>query len=464
MRIASAFVVAALVAMNGLAQSEIAAFIEREIGRQPFDRAIWGIVVEEEDGTLLFARNADTLLKPASNRKLFTAAFADACLGPERRLRTEFWLSGVVRRGTLRGDLVIVGGGDPTLAGRFHSDRDALLAPLAEKLRAIGIRRIAGRVVADVSLFAGDTLPQSWGVGDLWPYYGAPADALAYNENVVGTVVRSTDCAAHVTSDPSFVEVESTLACGGKTLLEYSRDARNRVYIKGTVSSGNVRESELVAVFDPALYAAAAVVDFLERNGVAVSRGAVVSRTPAPRIDRILSIESMPLFETLNVVLDNSQNLYSEMLLKRAAAETDAPPIDYAEALSAERRFLESEVMLRRDEFQFADGSGLSTENLVTPRAVIKAVRYLMQPGRRERFLAILARPGSSGTLRSRLAGLEGVMRGKTGYIHSTSALSGVLIRPNGKLRYFSIIVNHYAAPASESRAIIDAIVRKLAE
>jgi serine-type D-Ala-D-Ala carboxypeptidase/endopeptidase (penicillin-binding protein 4) len=473
---------------RSLHAQQLVSFIDELVTKAPMDRAIWGIRIEEEDGTVLYDRHSGTLLMPASNRKLFSSAFAYDCLGPARQLKTEVWTTGVVRNGVLQGDLVIVGDGDPTFAGRFHPDRDALLEPLVSRLRSAGIRKIAGRVVADVSLFGEDTLPQSWAVGDLWTYYGAPADALAFNENVAGVFVTSEACNPTVTTDPAFVRANLALRCGVESAFEYGRHEDNNIEISGIIKEGRVRESELISAPDPALYTAQAFHDFLERRGIAVSDGVAVIRNTeergplaraesssvmdaragsprsSERLDRIYTFEAPPLIDALVTVLDNSQNMYAETLLKRAAAESQAPPITYAKALRAEEDFLARVIGISRDDVDFVDGSGLSSEDMVTPRAALAVVRWMMHPARRQHFFLALARPGGEGTLASRLPGMENLVHAKTGYIHAVAALSGVVIRPNGKLRYFSIIANHYATPASEARAVIDAIVRKLAE
>jgi D-alanyl-D-alanine carboxypeptidase/D-alanyl-D-alanine-endopeptidase (penicillin-binding protein 4) len=140
--------------------------------------AIWGIDVEDDAGRVLYAQNAQTLLMPASNRKLFSAATVADCEGFDHQYATELWLDGR--------DLVIRGGGDPSFGGRYAFDLDSVFAPFVDALRRRGITSVDGDLVADVSLFDRVTIPGSWEVGDL-PYgYAAPVDALAFAENVDG--------------------------------------------------------------------------------------------------------------------------------------------------------------------------------------------------------------------------------------------------------------------------------------
>ena len=141
----------------------------------PLRGAIWGIDVEDDAGRVLYAQNAHTLMMPASNRKLFSAATIAECAGFDHQFATELWLDGR--------DVILRGGGDPSFGGR---DTVAPFAPFVEALRRRGITSIDGDLIADVSLFDRVTIPPSWEVGDLGFDYAAPVDALAFAENVQG--------------------------------------------------------------------------------------------------------------------------------------------------------------------------------------------------------------------------------------------------------------------------------------
>jgi D-alanyl-D-alanine carboxypeptidase len=152
----------------------------------PFDRAIWSVLVVEDDGRVVHSQNAGELMVPASNRKLFAASTIVNCLGAGTRLTTELWRDGE--------DLVIRGGGDPSLGSwRYERDDDFLSA--ARQLRERGITTVRD-VVIDVSLFDRVTVPGSWKVNYLAEPFGASVDAIAWNENAeAGRAVA--DPAAH---------------------------------------------------------------------------------------------------------------------------------------------------------------------------------------------------------------------------------------------------------------------------
>jgi D-alanyl-D-alanine carboxypeptidase/D-alanyl-D-alanine-endopeptidase (penicillin-binding protein 4) len=414
--------------------------------RPQFNGAIWGIDVVDDTGRTIYARNEKTLLIPASNRKLFAAATVASCEGLDRQITTELWRDG--------DDLVIRGGGDPSLGGRWAFDRDAVFAPFVAALRSRGIAEVRD-VIADVALFDRVTIPSTWKVGNLGSDYAVPTDALAYNENVVGIVADH--CAAPVVvTDPSIVPAAANVACGrGEPSVR--SDATNAIAIVGSMPE---HFQTLAGIADPALYAAQALRDVLQRAGIRVTGKTMVNAMPRNWQERIAVLQSPPLWQLLSVVLKPSQNLYAEMLFKGLSAQ----PASYEASEDVERRFLTSEAGVATSDFRFVDGCGLSPDDLVTPRAIVTILRWMNEPSRRTVWWMMLARPGDEGTLRRRLLPFADRMRGKTGSISGVNALSGILNMPDGSHRYFSIIINHNAGDSSDALKAIDAIVGEIAK
>ncbi len=255
-------------------------------------------------------------------------------------------------------------------------------------------------VIADVSLFDRITLPGSWKHGNFDEPYSAPVDALAWNEN----------------------------GEAGKAIRE------------------------------PALRAAQAMSDALVLHGVEVTGGPRVNVEPREWGQYLLEIESPFVAQLLTTVLKNSHNLYAEMLLKRSGGGT------YANAFALERAFLTAEAGVGKDAFRFVDGSGLSPEDLVTPQAIVRLLRWMNEPSRRGFWWTVLAQPANEGTLRRRIVTLEHRFRGKTGTINGVAALSGIIAMPDGRYRYVSVIVNHHAGDGDDAAKIIDRIVDRLSQ
>jgi serine-type D-Ala-D-Ala carboxypeptidase/endopeptidase (penicillin-binding protein 4) len=370
------------------ASPRLATFIDNAISAPPFDHAFWGVVVEDDDGTVLYAQNAHKLFMPASNRKLFAAATAASCLGFDRRLETEIWRDGE--------DLIVRGDGDPSL-GSWRYERDGDFDVLAADLRARGITQVRD-VIADVSSFDRVTIPGGWKYGNLGADYAAPVDALAWNENAV-PVSRAVD--------------------------------------------------------DPGLVTATQLRDALLFHGITVSGVPRVVTEPRVWAERVAVIRSPFMAQLLSTVLKNSQNLYAEMLFKRATNGT------YPASFATEAAFATAEVGVPETELRFVDGCGLAPDDLVTPAAIIRMLRWMNEPARRGLWWQILAQPANDGTLRRRVVTLADRFRGKTGTINGVNALSGIIAMPNGRYRYVSVIVNHHNADGAT--AILDAIVEQAA-
>ena len=351
----------------------------------PFDRALWAILVEDDDGTALYELNADKLMIPASNRKLFAAATIATCLGPTAQLHTDVFRDGE--------DLIVKGDGDPSL-GSWRYFREGDFDRLAEMLRASGVTTIRDLVV-DVSAFDRVLFPGGWKLGNIGSDYSAPVDAITWGENEI---------------------------------------ANDR------------------AVEDPALHAGTVLREALDLRGIAVAN-VRVNTEPRTWSGKIASIPSPFIAHLLQAVLENSQNLYTEMLLKRSSGGT------YDASFALERALLVNEVRVPRDSFRFVDGSGLAPDNLVTARASVRLLRWMNDPARRAFWWPLLAQPNHEGTLRRRLVTLEERMRGKTGTINGVNALSGIIAMPDGRFRYFSIMVNHHIGDGGEAVRIIDEIV-----
>ncbi|HKO59050.1 MAG TPA: D-alanyl-D-alanine carboxypeptidase, partial [Thermoanaerobaculia bacterium] len=282
------------------------------------------------------------------------------------------------------------------------SDRHARDFAFAPLVEALAARGVTSvrDVIADVSLYDRITIPGAWKHGNLGSNYAAPVDALAWRENAIGED----------------------------------------------------------AVTDPPLFAATALRDALLFRGIAVSGAPRVNVEPRAWQERVAVIESPFLYQLMTTMLKNSHNLYAEMLLKDAGGGA------YAEAFAREQRLIRDEAGIAADETHFVDGSGLAPDDLATPQAIVRMLRWMNAPARRNVWWSLLATPGESGTLRRRLPGLEARVRAKTGTVFGVNALSGIIRGERGGYRYFSVIINHNAADADEAVRQIDAIVQEAAK
>lgn len=443
---------------------------------------MWGVRVESLDhpGHPLFALNADHLFVPASNMKLLTVAAAATRLGWDHTFQTTVRATTPLGPdGIIRGDLVVGGGGDPTIGNRPTSGGS--VTTLADQLWARGVRRVEGRVVGDATAFAREPLGEGWAWDDLPFSYSAPVGALIYNENDAQIAIAP-GAAAGVAASVALLDLDSglhvrsyvtTSAPGSPTDVDVSRGlASDDVEVRGTIATDHAPVIRHAAVNDANRYFASALRSALIARGVVVRGGAVNGDDfPAGPIASAAPVLATLTSPTLDVIatrlLKVSQNLYAETFLR----QLDASPNHQASVsggAAAARQVLEG-LGVAHGAFAQSDGSGLSRYDLVTPTAFVQVLTAMARNTQLSaRWTAALPIGGADGTLQHRLAGTaaEGRVRAKTGSLSGVRALSGYVETAAGERLVFSILANNYADPVTSDdieKAMDAAVIRLVA-
>jgi len=461
--------------------------VDRILDAPPLDQVSFGVLaVDAASGRTLYARNAHRKFVPASNQKVLVTSASLSLLGADWRYDTSLWGTGPVEDGTLKGDLVLVATGDPTLSDRFWEDGHAALAALADSLAAAGVRRVAGALVVDVSAWDSTTVGPTWEVEDLRFAYGATGGAFALDEGEVRVVVeggaREGD-AARVTwsplGDAGFVVsrlVTAPADSSTRVRPDYLPESR-RLVLEGRVGA-SVADTVSYALRDPVRQATAALERVLEERGVRLGAGSWVAwedglglsggcHTGAvivcPGASRLAGIHSPPLSEIVEGILEPSQNWMTEQLVRTLGALRGEGG-SWSEGADVVTRFLVEEVGVDSLDVAPRDGSGLSAYNLVTPRALVAVLRHMAGGPNAAAYRAALAEPNEEdSTLERRLPELEGRLFAKTGTISNVNSLSGYLVGTDGREVVFSILSNGSGLPSARVRAAIDDVVRELA-
>jgi D-alanyl-D-alanine carboxypeptidase/D-alanyl-D-alanine-endopeptidase (penicillin-binding protein 4) len=456
--------------------------MEQILAAPAAQRAVWAIhAVDLATGRVLYQRNATIPMAPASNTKLFSTALALLRLGPDYRFETRVLAMGVPdSQGRLAGDLVLAGGGDPTLSARVipyrkgpvQGDPLAPLAELADQIVQAGVRVIDGDLIGDDTRWPWIPYPDGWTLDDSIWEYGAPVSALTLNDNAIRLTIRPPKKpgeTAEVTLNPpvDYFTIYNTLrvAAGAERKITVDRRPGSRVlFIGGSTPPATGAATELIAVDDPALFAAQALAQLLRERGV-VLQGAVRAlhrlpgRPAAEPAGLVLARRlSPPLIETLRVTNKVSQNLHAEIVLRevgfvrRGEGSADAGLKEMSELLAS--------LGLDKLDSSLADASGLSRRTLVTPVAVTTLLRYLHQGEFGDAYASTLPIAGEDGTLASRFRGVRGAstVRAKTGSISHVAALSGYTTDGEARRVAFSIVVNNFTAPSGELRSLLDKI------
>lgn len=372
--------------------------------------------VENSDGEVLFERNADLRVMPASNQKVPTAAFALAKLGAEHRPKTLIW--------TKASRTVVYSPGDPSMT----------FARLKEAAKGIDRRRPLELIQA-----YGRQIPGDWEHDDLPNRYAAQVSALSFDQGAFA--LWSVEGKPVLLPDAFGVKVDWA-AKTGPVRVQYDPFAR-RVRVTGAMPKARTRLDTL-ALPTPDLDAASLF-------GRKVTMGISIPAAPPSRV-----VSGDPIAKQIADCLQPSDNLRAENLLLMAGGNS------YARATSAMQAFLEKEVGVPTGSFRPRDGSGLSRHNLVTARGMAALLRWADRQPTRELWRSAMAGPGRPGTLRSRLTGIA--FSGKTGSLDTVSALSGYVDAPNGKGAIVSVILNHFLCSAAEAREVQDRFVRKVLE
>ena len=462
---------------GGARRPSLSRRLNRLLDEPPFDRALWGVAIADPNGRVVFERNGDRLFIPASNTKLVVSAVAAALLPPDLRFRTSVYAGGPVEGGVVHGDLVLYGRGDPTLSGRYYDSVSVPFDTMADSLRARGITRGAGDLVGDASYFDSVLVHPSWEGYDLNWWYAAPVTALGFNDNSVD--FRITPAAPGspptITFQPDLGVVQFTNrartvpADSERTLDFYRLPGTNVVWAEGNVEADARPWTEYFAIFDAPAWAATAFRRSLERRGIAVegrvrttfdSTADAAARGAPPLAEH----RSRPLPDILRPILESSQNWFADLLLKTLGREFRGRG-SFAAGIDVERRFLIDSLRVDSTQFAVVDGSGLSSSNLVTPRAFVQLLRRMHEHPRAQPFLEGLPVAGRSGTLRFRFRDtpLEGRVRAKTGSINRVNTLAGYLELADGRIWTFSIQLNHHTGTTRDALRRIDAIVAELA-
>ncbi len=433
------------------------------IASQPlFNQARLGIAIQPLGTTQpLYARDAQRYFLPASTIKVMTTAAALTQLGPQFRIPTEVYGTGV---GKTLEHLRIVGRGDPSLS-------DPQLQQIAAQLQKQGVRQIK-HLVGEDRYFQNSVVP-SWAWEDLQAGYGAPINSLILNQNAYELKLwpqslgqplkiewlsppptgawRQLNRTRTVAKDaPEFVNIERRLQ--GKTL---------EIEITGQLRVGAPPDRSAVAIVNPGWFLLHRLQALLAQHQIQVGQISLLTRDQARQMAlktsserRLVQLQSPPLSALIATTNQESNNLYAEALLRTlggTVAPKNSPQTSHQQGLTALQQAL-TQLGVDASAYDLADGSGLSRHNLVSPMALVQTLDGVLRSPHAAVFQASLPQESvgkhPASTLRSKSGGMRGV-----------STLAGYLQTAQSSPILFSIMVNQYNQSSAKRRQAMDAIL-----
>lgn len=484
--------------------TELQARIADVLKQPDLSAAMVGIKVASLDtNRVVFQENANKLLRPASNMKLYTVAAALSRLSPEYRFTTSVYArNSPDASGRLQGDLIVYGRGDPSIAARFNNgDYVKAIDELAARIAASGLKRVEGDLVGDETYFTGPQYGSGWAWEDLQWWYGAEVSALTINDNALDLFVKpglDVGAPASITTGPPdpLLTINNHATTGPKgsrrDLTIHRGLGENVINISGSIAVDDPGYSAAVGISHPALLFVYLLRASLAQKGVIITgksrttgpvnysllnaggasftiSGNGANNLSNPALIEIATMQSPPLSVVAAETLKVSQNLYTELILRTLGKlsptmSPNAGSSSESAGIEVVKGFLK-EAGINPEALVLTDGSGLSRNDMVTAEATLALLTHMIRRPYGKAFREALPIAGVDGTLRNRFKGTlaEKNVRAKTGSLSSAASLSGYLTTASGENLVFAIMVNNFP-PDVEPRAIcIDPVVVLLA-
>ncbi len=412
-------------------------------------------VLNAENGTLIFSKDGNLGLSSASTLKTITSATAYYILGKDFTWETTLGYSGsILANGKLNGDVIITGGGDPSLGSDLYdnSQSELLLKKWADELSRAGIKSISGQIIADDRLFGTETMPGGWTWQDMGNYYGAGLSSLTWRENQFEMYFkpgRIGEAAELLRTDPemSYIkivnEVKTAAAGTGDNVYAYSAPFSTIIYLRGTYGV-DLKKAIAASVPDPAFDLAYRLQNKLKQfdiqveNGVATARGLSANLKPLISQNKVISVHKSPALDQIVYRFNQkSINLFGEHLVKTIAWK-EGKDITISQGVKLIKEFWNKKIGIDPSSMNIYDGSGLSPANRITTATMTKILQSLPKESWFDSYYNSFP--------------LYNNIKMKSGSISDVIAYAGFHTSASGTPLVFSFIVNNYNGSSSDVR------------
>jgi len=412
-------------------------------------------VMDAKTGAVVFASNPDMGLATASTLKTITSATAFYLLGKDFQYQTQVSYTGSIVNGTLNGDIIISGSGDPTLGSwRWESTKEnAILNTIVGAIKKAGIKSINGRIIGDESIFGTQSIPEGWIWQDVGNYYGAGTSGLTWRENQfdiklkTGSIGSTIGILSTVPAMPYYQfksELTNAPAGTGDKSYAFLPVGNTTFYLRGTYATDQTKKSISVALPDPAFDMAYRLKDTLGREGIPTSaqpesQATLIAKTgsglaASPKTP-LVTITSPSLSKIIYYLNQKSINLYAEQLLKTLAWKMGKPATTM-NGVGVLQDFWKAKG-IDPNSLNLYDGSGLSPGDRVTTKTLATILKIVKPEAWFPDYYESLPTYNN--------------MKMKSGTINNGLSYAGYQTH-NGEELCFSIITNNYSGSTTAMR------------
>lgn len=413
----------------------------------------------------LFAYHIAQPLIPASTLKILTAEAALLFLGPSYQFSTQLLTDAKsFKKGSLQGNLYVVLSGDPTLT---YQD----LVELVYALKILQVQAVTGNVYIDNTAYDQRFYGPGWKWNDKNYCYAAPISASIINHNCLPFTVAPASvpgrAAQVLTSSRYFYPpIKNAVMTKARHFrhcsIHLSGLSQSMITIDGCMVKGHYAHGLSYVVTDVPEYNRALFKNLLQRLGIKVYGRVTFGSAPA-KLALVSQHRSRPLHELINHMLKKSDNVVAGALFKKLGQMYHHRPGTWENGSLAVAQILSKKAGVNVTGMRVLDGSGLSPNNLVTPRQMMQVLDFAYHHASSTAFLSALPIAGVDGTLKHRLGHLVRRVRAKTGTISGVTSLAGYVYGLENEPLAFVIMINGRTGMGWHYRSIEDKIVALLA-
>jgi len=442
------------------------------------------LAIDANSGEIISQHNSDLALKPASTQKLITTATMLELYGAEYKIKTTIEYTGKIDtiRHILYGDIIIKGGGDPTLGSKYFDEtkNKQFLTVWTNAIKKLQIDSIAGSVIADASIYSYDIVPQTWTWNNMGNYFGAGACGLSIYDNYYSLYFNSSNTYGDTTQIVECIPDIPDLVFENEVIADsisydnayiYGAPYSNIRYLRGEIPLNKTRFKVKGSMPDPAYIAANELEKALIKAGIKFKNNATSIRRlklngkyideKRTEIDTVFSPQLSKIITQTNI---HSINLFAEHFLNEIGLKLiDKPNTEIA--AKAVMEYWQQKGMDTQGMY-LVDGSGLSHYNVITPRQMVFVLNYMKHQSKNfDVYYNSLAIGGETGTITKmfKKTAAKGNIRAKSGTITHVKCYSGYVKSASGREIIFSMFANNFSCSSRQAKEKLEKIMVALA-